>query len=283
MAQQIINVGASPNDGQGNPIRTSFTKCNENFGELYSRAQVTPPAILTGSVGDQAGMYAYDSVYFYYCFADYDGNSVIWGQVTQVGNISATQVAYGNSVLDIATPGANITVSVTGTSNVSVFSPTGLAVTGTTNVSGNLTGGNIQTVGSVSATGNIAGNYILANGYYLTGIPPQYSNANVNAYLPTYSGNITANIISASGNITSAANISTGNLLSSGIVSAAGNVRGGNINTAGQISASGNILTVGAVSATGNISAANYLYSNGTPFTFGPVLNITMQQNYGGF
>ena len=37
MAQQIINVGNSPNDGLGDPIRTSFEKTNFNFTELYAR------------------------------------------------------------------------------------------------------------------------------------------------------------------------------------------------------------------------------------------------------
>ena len=35
MAQQIINVGASANDQQGDPVRTSFQKTNANFTELY--------------------------------------------------------------------------------------------------------------------------------------------------------------------------------------------------------------------------------------------------------
>lgn len=38
MAQQIIDVGNSPNDGQGDPIRTSFQKTNSNFTELYSQS-----------------------------------------------------------------------------------------------------------------------------------------------------------------------------------------------------------------------------------------------------
>lgn len=39
MAQQIINVGAAPNDGLGDPLRTSFQKTNANFTELYNSAQ----------------------------------------------------------------------------------------------------------------------------------------------------------------------------------------------------------------------------------------------------
>ena len=41
MAQQVINVGTSANDGQGDPIRTAFIKCNDNFTELYSIGGIT--------------------------------------------------------------------------------------------------------------------------------------------------------------------------------------------------------------------------------------------------
>lgn len=81
MAQETINVGASPNDGLGDPIRTSFIKCNSNFGELYSRLQTTPPTTSIGQIGDRAGMIAFDVTWFYYCFADFDGSSVIWRRI----------------------------------------------------------------------------------------------------------------------------------------------------------------------------------------------------------
>lgn len=35
MAKQTINIGAAPNDGTGDPIRTAFDKSNDNFTELY--------------------------------------------------------------------------------------------------------------------------------------------------------------------------------------------------------------------------------------------------------
>lgn len=35
MAQQIIDVGAAPNDGQGDPLRTSYIKINDNFTQLF--------------------------------------------------------------------------------------------------------------------------------------------------------------------------------------------------------------------------------------------------------
>lgn len=36
MAKQTINIGTSPNKGDGDPIRTAFDKVNDNFTELYS-------------------------------------------------------------------------------------------------------------------------------------------------------------------------------------------------------------------------------------------------------
>lgn len=89
MAREVINIGTVANDGLGDPIRTSFTKCNNNFSELYSRLQDNPPATQVGQPGDTAGMIAIGtnpalSSYgkFYYCFKDHDGSSAIWKQLT---------------------------------------------------------------------------------------------------------------------------------------------------------------------------------------------------------
>ena len=35
MAKQVINLGTSPNKGDGDPLRTAFDKVNDNFDELY--------------------------------------------------------------------------------------------------------------------------------------------------------------------------------------------------------------------------------------------------------
>ena len=34
MAIQVINIGSSANKGDGDPLRTAFTKINANFAEL---------------------------------------------------------------------------------------------------------------------------------------------------------------------------------------------------------------------------------------------------------
>lgn len=81
MTQQVINVGTTANDGTGDALRTAYIKCNNNFNELYSRVQDTVPGSNIGSVGDSAGMIAFDASYLYVCIADYDGSSIIWYRV----------------------------------------------------------------------------------------------------------------------------------------------------------------------------------------------------------
>lgn len=217
MAQQFIGVGSTPNDGQGNPIRTAFIKCNDNFSELFSYAQTSPPVTLVGDPGDQAGWYAYDANFFYYCFANYDGSSIIWAQVTQVGNVALTSISSGTSNVRLADVNGNAAVSVAGVANIAVFTTTGQLITG-----------------AVSATGNITGSFILGNGSQLTGLPETYANSNVAAYLLTNTGNIAAGNISATGNVTG------GNIVTGGIISTSGNV-----SAQGVISATGNIVTTG--------------------------------------
>tara|TARA_B100000959_G_scaffold114759_1_gene120980 strand:- start:58 stop:1059 length:1002 start_codon:yes stop_codon:yes gene_type:complete len=50
MAQQIINVGTSANKGDGDPLRTAFTKVNDNFTDVYTKVTA-----LDGVTIDAAG------------------------------------------------------------------------------------------------------------------------------------------------------------------------------------------------------------------------------------
>ena len=50
MGRQIINIGTSPNKGDGEPLRTAFDKINDNFSELYLKVDN-----LTGGVGVTVG------------------------------------------------------------------------------------------------------------------------------------------------------------------------------------------------------------------------------------
>ena len=246
MAQQIIDVGATPNDGQGDPLRTAFQKTDDNFTELYDRAQSPPPVSLVGQAGDVPGMYAYDPIYFYYCFAAYDGSSEIWAQVTQVGNISTNQIVSGNSNVVVTGAGGPITVAVGGTSNVAVFNITGASVTGNVTSSG----------------------FFLGNGSQLTGLPTTYANANVTAYAESgWSGNIIPSA-NATYNLGTAAN-QWKSLYVSNTTIYLGNVPIG-ITAGNGLTVNGNLVLTNDsnanVSTTGNVTAS-YFLGNGALLT----------------
>lgn len=203
----------------------------------------------------------------------------VTGAVSATGNITGS-FFFGNGSqltgITAASVGTLPSLSVTGnivSGNVNVL--------GTQTTVGNVVGGNILTGGTVSATGNVtagAGSFFIGNGSQLTGIVSTYGNANVAAYLPTYTGNITAGnilasgIVSATGNLT-AGNVSatnlTGTLLTGsqpnittvgtlGNLTVSGNVGTGNVNVTANVIA-GNLLTGGSISATGNITGGNLI------------------------
>jgi len=224
MAQEIIDVGTTANDGQGDPIRTAFIKTNNNFSELYARAQPFPPSTLVGKAGDQAGMYAYDSEFFYYCYQDYDGSSDIWN-IT-----SAATLSNGNSSVTIPTPNGPIFVTSGGVSNVAVFNPDGVVV-----------------------TGNVNATRFIGDGTFLSNI-----NYSIGTAIKIINGNSNVTIGDPNGNVTFAVN-GTDNIV---IVS----TLGANITrtTAAINTTTGALIVAGGVGVGGNLYAAQ-AYSNGSP------------------
>ena len=99
-----------------------------------------------------------------------------------------------------------------------------------------------NTIGNISATGNITGVYLFGNGSQLSGLGATYSNATVSSYLA--SGLNSANIITT-------ANVTGGNLTTTGL---GGSITGANLVTAATVSVSGNIT-------------ANDFYGNGSGLT----------------
>lgn len=57
MARQAINIGTTANDGTGDPLRTAYDKCNQNFTELYAGMPTSgaPLSIAQGGTGNTAG------------------------------------------------------------------------------------------------------------------------------------------------------------------------------------------------------------------------------------
>jgi hypothetical protein len=129
----------------------------------------------------------------------------------------------------------------------------------------------LNVVQAFSITGNIAtGNYFIGNGAFLTGIAAgsSYSNANVAAYLPTYTGNL----VSLTGPITTTGNITANNVLfGTGVVSGTGTVYAATVSTTGNVNSGylstgpasvGNLISGGYITATGNVTGGNLSGTN---------------------
>jgi hypothetical protein len=198
----------------------NITGANVNTGIISATGNITGANITTSgeisATGNITGNY-------------YFGNgSQLTGVITSVANIN-----NGTSNVRIETAGGNIQANVGGTANVWTLANTGEYVNGEISASGNITSGNVNTNGLVTATGNIV------------------STANVTG------GNLTTSgVVTATGNITSGSNVAGGNIIATTVVSAGGNITGGNILTTGLVSATGNITS------TANVSG-NFILGNG--------------------
>ena len=120
--------------------------------------------------------------------------------------------------------------------------------------------GNITSTGQITATGNIAtGGFFIGDGSLITNLPGgSYGNANVQAFLPTYTGALPA----LTGAVTTTANITGSYILGNGsqLTGIAGTY--GNANVVTLLSAFGS----NTVSTTGNVSAG-YFLGNGSQLT----------------
>jgi hypothetical protein len=159
-----------------------------------------------------------------------------------------------------------------------IGSATGTSLT----VTGNVDSGNLNVAANVIATGNVTGDYLLANNAIIGDVT--FTNINTGNITATgfanIAGNVTGGNIVTSGlvdagavtsatTISATGNITGGNLISNGKVVATGNVSGANINTVGLTSSGtllvtananvGNLGTAGQVSATGNITGGNLI------------------------
>jgi hypothetical protein len=86
--RQIINIGSSPNDGQGDPLRAAFNKINSNFAEVYDG--VTP------TTGPDAGI-AVRKTFIGSDLRVGTGNAIV--NSTENGNIALTTNGFGSTVV----------------------------------------------------------------------------------------------------------------------------------------------------------------------------------------
>ena len=103
------------------------------------------------------------------------GDLSVTGNATLSGNILGDRVQNGTTSFDIQTQNGNANISVGGFSNVALFTTAGANISGTLDVTGNITGGNLSvstgniTVGGiVNANANGVGNIGSATTYFDT-------------------------------------------------------------------------------------------------------------------
>lgn len=131
----------------------SISNGTSNVNVVSSGGNVTVGVNGTGNIG-----------VFYSGGLAITGDLSVTGNATLSGNILGDRIQNGTTSFDIQTAGGDANITVSGTSNVVVFSAAGSYTTGLSSVTGNIIGGNILTGGQVSATGNVTGGNVLSSG-----------------------------------------------------------------------------------------------------------------------
>jgi len=261
---------------------TNFIQMLENFssttaptnpltGQLWFNLNTKLLSVYSGSGIGWVNVGAYGNANVASFLSNFGSNNISTTGTVTAGNLSAANNIFASGNASVA---GNISVS----NNASI--------SGNAFISGNASvTNNVSVANNVSAVGNIIGSYILGDGYYLSNInsgniTSAYGNANVAAYLPTYSGSFTASTVSVTGNITGSYILGNGSQLtglpatySNSNVSAYLATFSGPI-SATNISASGNVLATN-VSASGNI-IGNSLFVYGSGNILG---NLNVQGN----
>ena len=286
MPFQLINVGTAPNSNDGDPLRVALQKVNDNFLALANVGPINGAAeVLTAASGNT------------------DANiAMTWSSTNSTSIIGSTSLTNGN-----------IRISPRGTGQVILPSNTYVSIQGglngqflTTRGNGQLywsygngnsvqaSGGNYQVQYNInttlSANANftfnpntanltVVGNIVAAGIYYSNGSPVStgagnYSNANVAAYLPVYTGNIAAtdivtnrgNIVTFTAGIASAGTVRTDNLQYAN--GQAYQFNYSNLMVANYLPTYTGQLTslAGNITTTGNITGT-YLFGNGVYLT----------------
>lgn len=239
MAQQIIDVGAAPDDGQGDTLRTGFTKTNDNFTEIYA----------AGPVGSNVRI-ANNTITTTVVNSDL---------ILSPNGIGATRIQSGlfptyNNTYELGSPTMRWETGYFGTGGLDVLGPVNFRGNITLN---NLFAGNL-TVTRDSILGNTAtANYFVGDGSFLTNVRgvvgSSIENGTSNVDIAVANGNIvitsagtnqwtfgTTGALTAPGNITTTANISGGYILGNGRqLTGINSIQSGTSNV--QVAASGNV------------------------------------------
>jgi hypothetical protein len=247
--QQIINIGSSPNDGLGDPLRTAFQKTNENFTVLFNISGITGIANGTSNISIPI---ANSSINFGV------------GNVSNVFSVLANgAITTGNHTVSSYLNAGNVTSAGTILANGTIQSLGGVTAT-TVTASANLVGGNLNVTNQLRAstlllTGNIINAELNVTGNVNAG------NLNVTSNIVGQGTELSVSGFSANvGNITA----SGSSLLMTGFQAVNGNIvaTGTSLQLSGFSANLGNINVANNALITGNVSGL-YFIGNGSQLT----------------
>jgi len=243
MTRQVINVGATANDGTGDGLRLAYTKCNDNFNELYN-SSITPTVLPNGtsnvSVAENANVTitiagSANVVNFAGSVSEFTGNIDISTDLAVGNSVTITQdLTIGDQLIINGSFGSNV---LPDTNNTRTLGNATLRFASMNTVL-------VDATGNITTTANISGANIITSGAHIT------------------TGNVTGGNLNTGGQVVATGNITGGNVITAGLVDVTGNVTGGNLNTGG------------VVIATGNVTAGSFLFGDG-----GFISNITAAAN----
>jgi len=276
MTYEYVYVGAEPDDGTGDPLRTAYIKINNNFAQLQ---QFGTTKISNGTSNINIP-YANGAIYT--MVGDVPNVMVInpsgvtGSNLTAVGNVVAltnfvgngyyltdVSIRSGNSSVTIPTPNGNVNTTANGNltlgvadRKVTVYGD--LSVTGNATISGNITRNSISYGSSFLGFGASDGNANVT----IAGV------SNVAVFTTTglnVTGTVTGTTLSATGTV-SGTTVSASGTVTGTTVSATGTVSGTTVSASGTVtgttvSATGTV-TGTTVSATGNVIGGNIVGVN---------------------
>lgn len=304
---QTINVGAAPDDGQGDNLRDAFIKVNNNFsntaivgiavGNLIASGFANISGDLTiygdfnvlgninynvSEITSQSNIHVTDTTD---SISTTTGALIVAGGAGIAGNIYAggihTKNFYGNVSGTILTPYQPYITTLGNVSSLSangairttgiIFANAGLASTSTTT-------GALRVNGGIAATGNLvlggglwASGGVGANGQYLvsTGTGLAWSNLATQGSIVTGASRISVNVsdIGVIVDNIPIANFYTGNITVTGNL-----ITTGTISTVGQLSANSGIpsisTTTGALTVAGGVGITGNVYATSLYATY---------------
>ena len=249
MAREIINVGATANDGTGDGLRTAYIKCNNNFKSLFDTT-VTPTEIINGT----SNVSVADSANVTISIAGSSNVVTFSGTETNIsGNVTiATDLDVGNSltITQDFTIGDQLIINGSVGSNILPDGNLSRTLGNTTLRFLSVNTGTVDASGNITSAGNISAGNIIATGTH------------------AITGNLDAGNLGTSGQLVATGNVTGGNIITGGSVTVTGNVDAGNVNSSG-------VVTTGDMSATGNVeSTGGFFIGDG-----GFLSNVTAASN----